>query len=69
MGYSKHSKVEKVDNNRRNGSYEKTVIDDDGRKLRQFGIRISKNALAITNTRFWICINCISVNSYINCSS
>ncbi|WP_417905380.1 toprim domain-containing protein [Candidatus Tisiphia endosymbiont of Micropterix aruncella] len=36
---------------------------------RQFGIRISKNALAITNTRFWICINCISVNSYINCSS
>ncbi len=38
-------------------------------ELRQFGIRISKNALAITNTRFWICINCISVNSYINCSS
>ncbi|WP_341758736.1 IS256 family transposase [Candidatus Tisiphia endosymbiont of Ditula angustiorana] len=33
LGYSKHSKVEKVDNNRRNGSYEKTVIDDDGRKL------------------------------------
>ncbi|WP_341758444.1 IS256 family transposase [Candidatus Tisiphia endosymbiont of Ditula angustiorana] len=31
--HSKHSKVEKVDNNRRNGSYEKTVIDDDGRKL------------------------------------
>jgi transposase-like protein len=29
LGYLKHSKVEKVDNNRRNGSYEKTVIDDD----------------------------------------
>jgi putative transposase len=33
LGYSKHSKVAKVDNNRRNGSYEKTVIDGDGRKL------------------------------------
>ncbi|WP_250311674.1 IS256 family transposase [Rickettsia endosymbiont of Oedothorax gibbosus] len=32
-GYSKHSKMAKVDNNRRNGSYEKTVIDGDGRKL------------------------------------
>ncbi|WP_342271017.1 transposase [Candidatus Tisiphia endosymbiont of Parasteatoda lunata] len=25
LGYSKHSKMPKVDNNRRNGSYEKTV--------------------------------------------
>ncbi|WP_250311758.1 transposase [Rickettsia endosymbiont of Oedothorax gibbosus] len=33
LGYSKHSKMPKVDNNRRNGSYEKTVIDGDGRKL------------------------------------
>ena len=33
LGYSKHSKISKVDNNRRNGSYEKTVIDDDGRKV------------------------------------
>ncbi|WP_250310691.1 IS256 family transposase [Rickettsia endosymbiont of Oedothorax gibbosus] len=33
LGYSKHSKMAKVDNNRRNGSYEKTVIDGDGRKL------------------------------------
>ncbi|WP_341748250.1 transposase [Candidatus Tisiphia endosymbiont of Dascillus cervinus] len=33
LGYSKHSKVPKVDNNRRNGNYEKTVIDGDGRKL------------------------------------
>ncbi|WP_341748722.1 IS256 family transposase [Candidatus Tisiphia endosymbiont of Sialis lutaria] len=33
LGYSKHSKMPKVDNNRRNGSYEKTIIDDDGRKV------------------------------------
>ena len=33
LGYSKHSKVEKNDDNRRNGSYEKTVIDGDGHKL------------------------------------
>ncbi|WP_250311782.1 IS256 family transposase [Rickettsia endosymbiont of Oedothorax gibbosus] len=33
LGYSKHSKMAKVDNNSRNGSYEKTVIDGDGRKL------------------------------------
>ncbi|WP_250311492.1 IS256 family transposase [Rickettsia endosymbiont of Oedothorax gibbosus] len=33
LGYSKHSKMPKVDNNSRNGSYEKTVIDGDGRKL------------------------------------
>ncbi|OZG31519.1 MULTISPECIES: IS256 family transposase [Rickettsieae] len=33
LGYSKHSKMLKVDNNRRNGSYEKTIIDDDGRKV------------------------------------
>jgi putative transposase len=32
LGYSKHSKVSKTGNNRRNGSYEKTVIDD-GRKV------------------------------------
>ena len=29
LGYSKHSKVSKDDDNRRNGSYEKTVIDGD----------------------------------------
>jgi len=33
LGYSKHSKVSKSDNNRRNGSYEKTVIDEDGHSL------------------------------------
>ena len=33
LGYSKHSKVEKNDDNRRNGSYAKTVIDGDGHKL------------------------------------
>ncbi len=33
LGYSKHSKVPKIDNNRRNGSYDKTVIDGDGHKL------------------------------------
>jgi putative transposase len=33
LGYSKHSKVAKIDNNRRNGSYEKTIIDGDGHKL------------------------------------
>ena len=33
LGYSKHSKEEKTNDNRRNGSYEKTVIADDGRKL------------------------------------
>lgn len=34
LGYSKHSKMEKVSDNRRNGTYEKTVIDDDGHQLR-----------------------------------
>ncbi len=33
LGYSKHSKVAKDDNNRRNGNYEKTIIDDTGRKM------------------------------------
>lgn len=33
LGYSKHSKVPKSDNNRRNGNYEKTIIDENGRKL------------------------------------
>lgn len=33
LGYSKHSKATKIDNNRRNGSYEKTIIDGDGHKL------------------------------------
>lgn len=33
LGYSKHSKEEKSSDNRRNGSYEKTIIDENGRKL------------------------------------
>ncbi len=33
FGYSKHSKVPKMDNNRRNGSYEKTIIDENGNQL------------------------------------
>jgi len=31
--YSKHSKAPKIDNNRRNGSYEKTIIDENGNQL------------------------------------
>ena len=34
LGYSKHSKVPKIDNNRRNGSYEKTIIDENGSQIR-----------------------------------
>lgn len=33
LGYNKHSKVPKTDPNRRNGNYEKTIIDDEGYKL------------------------------------
>ena len=33
LGYSKHSKIPKSYDNRRNGSYEKTIIDDEGHKL------------------------------------
>jgi putative transposase len=33
LGYYKHSKIVKTDNNRRNGSYEKTIIDDDGHQI------------------------------------
>lgn len=33
LGYSKHSKAPKIDNNRRNGSYEKTIIDENGNQL------------------------------------
>lgn len=33
LGYSKHSKIPKIDNNRRNGSYEKTIIDDNGSQM------------------------------------
>lgn len=33
LGYSKHSKIIKSDNNLRNGSYEKTIIDDDGHQI------------------------------------
>ena len=33
LGYSKHSKVPKSDNNRRNGSYDKSIIDDQGHRL------------------------------------
>ncbi len=34
IGYSKHSKGPKSDSNRRNGSYEKTIIDDDGYRIK-----------------------------------
>jgi len=34
IGYSKHSKGPKLDSNRRNGSYEKTIIDDDGYRIK-----------------------------------
>ena len=33
LGYDKHSKGEKKSNNRRNGSYNKTIIDKEGNKL------------------------------------
>ncbi|WP_341760908.1 transposase [Candidatus Tisiphia endosymbiont of Thecophora atra] len=33
IGYEKHSKDEKESENRRNGSYEKTIIDEDGRNV------------------------------------
>ena len=33
LGYSKHSKISKIDNNRRNGSYEKTIIDENGSQI------------------------------------
>ena len=33
LGYSKHSKIPKTDNNRRNGSYEKTIIDEHGGQI------------------------------------
>ncbi|KJW03567.1 transposase, Mutator family protein [Rickettsia endosymbiont of Ixodes pacificus] len=34
IGYEKHSKNEKDSDNRRNGNYEKTLIDPEGRKLK-----------------------------------
>ena len=34
LGYNKHSKVTKFGNNRRNGSYDKTIIDEDGNKIK-----------------------------------
>ena len=33
LGYSKHSKHPKSDTNRRNGNYQKTIIDEDGHKI------------------------------------
>ena len=33
LGYSKHSKVTKSDTNRRNDSYDKCIIDDQGHRL------------------------------------
>lgn len=33
LGYSKHSKINKETDNRRNGSYKKTIIDSNGKKL------------------------------------
>lgn len=34
LGYSKHSKTGKKTDNRRNGSYGKTIIDNEGRKIK-----------------------------------
>ncbi len=34
LGYAKHSKKDKKGSNRRNGSYNKTIIDNDGHKVR-----------------------------------
>jgi putative transposase len=34
LGYDKHSKITKPDDNRRNGSYDKTLIDDEGHKIK-----------------------------------
>lgn len=34
LGYSKHSKISKTDNNRRNGVSEKTIIDESGQKIK-----------------------------------
>jgi putative transposase len=33
VGYEKHSKEKKESDNRRNGSYEKTLIDEEGRSM------------------------------------
>jgi putative transposase len=33
LGYTKHSKEDKKNDNRRNGSYEKTLIDEEGHKI------------------------------------
>ena len=33
LGYGKHSKIPKIDNNRRNGSYDKTIIDENGGQI------------------------------------
>lgn len=33
LGYSKHSKIAKDDTNRRNGSYQKTIIDENGHQI------------------------------------
>ena len=45
LGYSKHSKLPKADNNRRNGSYEKTIIDENGSQIRVAVPRIEKEDL------------------------
>jgi transposase-like protein len=34
LGYNKHSKTSKKTGNRRNGSYDKTIIDNEGNKLK-----------------------------------
>ena len=34
LGYGKHSKIEKKNQNRRNGSYNKTIIDNAGKKVK-----------------------------------
>ncbi len=34
LGYGKHSKIEKTSDNRRNGIYEKTIIDEEGHQIR-----------------------------------
>ena len=34
VGYGKHSKEDNESSNRRNGSYEKSIIDEEGRNIR-----------------------------------
>ena len=44
LGYSKHSKLPKSDTNRRNGSYDKRIIDDQGHRLYLQGLEAVHSA-------------------------